>query len=77
MAKTLSACAVKGVAVDDMPNEHGRQVRRMFGRIVPRYDLLNRVMSLGMDGRWRRAAAAVAQPADCLALDVGAGTGVH
>jgi len=58
-----------------MPNEHARQVRRMFGRIVPRYDLLNRLMSLGMDGRWRRAAAAAAQPGDCLALDVGAGTG--
>ncbi len=58
-----------------MSDEHARQVRRMFGRIVPRYDLLNRLMSLGMDGRWRRAAAAVAQPDGCLALDVGAGTG--
>ncbi len=58
-----------------MPSEHARQVRRMFGRIVPRYDLLNRLMSLGMDGHWRRAAAAAAEPADCLALDVGTGTG--
>ncbi len=58
-----------------MPNEHATQVRRMFSRIVPRYDLLNRLISLGMDGRWRRAAAAAAQPAECLALDVGAGTG--
>jgi demethylmenaquinone methyltransferase/2-methoxy-6-polyprenyl-1,4-benzoquinol methylase len=58
-----------------MPNEHARQVQQMFGRIVPRYDLLNRLMSLGMDGRWRRAAAAAAQPADSLALDVGTGTG--
>jgi demethylmenaquinone methyltransferase/2-methoxy-6-polyprenyl-1,4-benzoquinol methylase len=47
----------------------------MFGRIVPRYDLLNRLMSLGMDGRWRRTAAAAAQPTGGLALDVGAGTG--
>lgn len=61
--------------MDGMSNEHARQVRRMFGRIVPRYDLVNRLMSLGMDGRWRRAAAAAAQPANCLALDVGTGTG--
>ncbi len=55
--------------------EHGRQVQRMFGRIVPRYDLLNRLISLGMDRRWRRLAAAAAQPAGGLALDVGTGTG--
>ena len=37
-------------------------VREMFGRIVPRYDLLNRLMSFGMDRRWRRNAAAAAEP---------------
>ncbi len=47
----------------------------MFSRIVRRYDLLNRLMSLGMDRRWRRATAAAAQPAGALALDLGTGTG--
>ena len=51
-------------------------VRAMFGRIVPRYDLLNRLMSLGRDGHWRRAAAAAAAgPRAGVALDIGTGTG--
>lgn len=58
-----------------MAIDRTRQVRDMFGRIVPRYDLLNRLMSLGMDAGWRRAAAAAARPQEALVLDVGAGTG--
>lgn len=51
-------------------------VRRMFGRIAGRYDLMNRVMTGGLDGPWRRrAAAAAALPPEGLALDVGTGTG--
>lgn len=51
-------------------------VTRMFGAIAEHYDVMNRVMTLGQDGRWRRQAADVAQlrPGE-LALDVGAGTG--
>ena len=58
-----------------MSAKRAHHVRKMFGRIVPRYDLLNRLMSLGMDRRWRRLATAAASPRGGLALDVGTGTG--
>src|ERR671937_3185286 len=34
--------------------DRGRAVRAMFDRIAPSYDLLNRVMRLRVDQRWRR-----------------------
>lgn len=48
----------------------------MFGRIAKRYDLGNRVISLGRDKAWRRQAVAKLAPTakDDL-LDIGAGTG--
>ena len=33
-----------------------RQVRRIFSEIAPRYDLLNHLLSLNIDRRWRRQA---------------------
>jgi demethylmenaquinone methyltransferase/2-methoxy-6-polyprenyl-1,4-benzoquinol methylase len=51
-------------------------VAQMFGRIAARYDLLNTLMTFGMDASWRqRAVAAAALPSDGRALDVGTGTG--
>jgi demethylmenaquinone methyltransferase/2-methoxy-6-polyprenyl-1,4-benzoquinol methylase len=48
----------------------------MFDRIAPRYDLLNRIISLGQDGRWRRRLiAALDLPDDARVLDVATGTG--
>ena len=48
----------------------------MFDRIAPRYDLLNRVLSLGTDLSWRRRALEVARLVESgRALDVGTGTG--
>jgi len=48
----------------------------MFDRIAPRYDLLNTVLSGGLDGRWRRRAAAATRlrPGQS-ALDVACGSG--
>ncbi|HEX8683359.1 MAG TPA: ubiquinone/menaquinone biosynthesis methyltransferase, partial [Ardenticatenaceae bacterium] len=56
--------------------QKGQYVARMFGRIAARYDLLNRVMSLGQDQRWRRRMAELARlPDDGLVLDLATGTG--
>ena len=50
-------------------------VRRMFDRIAPVYDLMNRVMTAGLDGRWRAATVAAAvRPGDRV-LDACCGTG--
>ena len=51
------------------------EVRRMFDRIAPVYDLMNRVMTAGLDGRWRRLTAeAAVRPGDRV-LDACCGTG--
>jgi demethylmenaquinone methyltransferase/2-methoxy-6-polyprenyl-1,4-benzoquinol methylase len=48
----------------------------MFDRIAPRYDLLNRILSIGADLRWRRRALDLARLGENgRALDVGTGTG--
>ena len=55
-----------------LPSE---DVRRMFDRISPVYDLMNRVMTAGLDRRWRRATVdAVVRPGDRV-LDACCGTG--
>lgn len=48
-------------------------VRSMFDRIAPRYDLLNRVLSAGIDVRWRRRCIDAVAGAS-RALDVCSGT---
>lgn len=52
------------------------RVRRMFGEIAGRYDLLNHVLSLGIDVRWRRRTVRLVPPQGELPiLDVCTGTG--
>ena len=50
-------------------------VRRMFDRIAPVYDAMNRVMTLGLDQRWRAATVReTVRPGDRV-LDACCGTG--
>lgn len=57
-------------------SEKGERIRAMFGSIAPRYDLLNRLLSLGIDRRWRRfAVAKIGLTGPGRVLDVATGTG--
>jgi demethylmenaquinone methyltransferase/2-methoxy-6-polyprenyl-1,4-benzoquinol methylase len=55
--------------------EEWQTVRAMFDRIVPRYDLMNHLMTFGMDIRWRHMIANRAAAMGNKALDVACGTG--
>lgn len=52
------------------------QIRDMFDNIAPAYDVMNRLMTLGIDKRWRRKCTAIARDLDPTdILDIAAGTG--
>lgn len=56
-------------------SDKGRGVRQMFDSIAPRYDLLNRLLSFGIDRRWRRfAVAQLDVPENGHVLDIATGT---
>ena len=58
------------------PDRDPQRIVGMFDRIVPHYDLMNRLMTVGLDRRWRAAAAAAAAPPPATALlDACCGTG--
>ena len=53
-----------------------RAVSDMFDRVAPRYDRMNRVISLGLDRRWRRrTVAALDLSSGSRVLDLACGTG--
>lgn len=58
------------------PEERSRSVQAMFNRIAPRYDLMNRLMTGGMDVRLRKIVIRKTNlPHNGAILDLGAGTG--
>ncbi|HEY1852678.1 MAG TPA: ubiquinone/menaquinone biosynthesis methyltransferase [Candidatus Binataceae bacterium] len=68
---------MKATAVATSTPDRGkaRRIRDMFATIVPHYDLVNTLMTLGLDRRWRRTTVAMAEPAGAVALDIATGTG--
>ncbi|MDJ0850415.1 MAG: ubiquinone/menaquinone biosynthesis methyltransferase [Myxococcota bacterium] len=68
----------RAAATDALPPSAGKAlaVRTMFDRIAPRYDGLNRLLTGGLDRRWRRLAVdAVAPGPGSVVLDLACGTG--
>ena len=62
----------------DLPSgqEKVRKVRSMFDAIAPRYDLVNRLMTFGMDVGWRRkTVASLGLQPGSIVIDVACGTG--
>ncbi len=56
-------------------SDKGRNVRQMFDDIAFRYDLLNRLLSFGIDRRWRRyAVSQLSIPKNGRVLDIATGT---
>lgn len=72
----MKGTAPAGVTTEQ---EASRWVRSMFGRIAPRYDLANHVLSLNLDRWWRartvKRVRHILERADGRALDLCCGTG--
>ena len=64
--------------MDALPTDSDKQrfVERMFDGIAPRYDLMNRLMTFGLDRAWRREAVASLGVGEAsVVVDLGCGTG--
>jgi len=58
------------------PEEKTRYINVLFTKIAPRYDLMNRILSFGLDRWWRRLAIRKARfKSGSRILDLGIGTG--
>ena len=70
--------ADKRRSVRELPHgaDKRRAVREMFDAIAPRYDLVNRIMTLRLDVAWRRRTVReLGLPAGSLVADLACGTG--
>jgi demethylmenaquinone methyltransferase / 2-methoxy-6-polyprenyl-1,4-benzoquinol methylase len=67
---------MQGMSHIDHKERDAKKVEQMFSAIAPRYDLLNHVLSFGLDFGWRRKVARETGRIDCRRiLDVCTGTG--
>src|SRR4029079_2959064 len=67
---------VKHRAVLPEPAEKAAAVDAMFDTIAPRYDRLNRILTLGLDVAWRRTAVrSLGLRPGARVLDIACGTG--
>ena len=79
--KSASESGVPGTRPEGVQDEReaAAHVREMFGRIAPRYDLLNHLLSLDIDKVWRRRVAkrfsAILRNPAARVLDLCCGTG--
>src|SRR5262245_14542429 len=65
-----------GVVSTSLLDKRETRIRRMFGNIAPRYDLLNHLLSLNIDRYWRwRTTRLAPPPGNAPILDVCTGTG--
>lgn len=56
--------------------QDSRLMRAMFGSIAPRYDFVTRILSYGMDRKWKRLGVErAALPENATVLDLAGGTG--
>jgi demethylmenaquinone methyltransferase/2-methoxy-6-polyprenyl-1,4-benzoquinol methylase len=59
-----------------MPNERRDRIRRVFGAVAQRYDLINDLMSFGLHRLWKRRMVKTAAPArGDIVIDLAGGTG--
>jgi len=64
------------IQTQPLGDKRAEAIRKMFASVARRYDLVNTLLSVGTDGRWRRrGAASVRLPAEALILDLCTGTG--